>query len=157
MSTVNFGNWLAALLTGLLLMGLLIKWGNGMRKSEKLDDFLRLFLAVFGIAGPLYVTPRFHGWALNIRDFFSSGAHGVTVDPVVITIIAAAFFAVFAYLFFQKSTWGRLALVVLVTLPLFSNDAMFTVANWWINHPASALFRGIISFFNAVAGYGWHL
>lgn len=153
MNGFNIGNWLAALLTGLLLLALLAKWGHKLPKSVKLDDIARLVVAVFCVAGPLYVTPRFHDWAKNIQDFFVSGALGITPSRTIVTIIAAVIVISCAYAYLAKPSWLRLAILVLVTLPLFANDTMFAIAQWWTNNPGSFIFRKIIEFLGWAAGY----
>lgn len=152
-TTIVFPNWLATLLTSLFLLALLVKLGGSISRYIKIDDLLRVFIAVFGVAGSLYATPRFHTLALSIKDWadrsFGNRAHTYTTIGVIFLIIIIGF-ALGAYL--KQSTWLRLGAVVLLTIPLFTNVTMQKVALWFSDHIGSWLFRFIIHLFNILAG-----
>jgi hypothetical protein len=152
-TTFIVGNWLAAFVSGLILLWLLIKWGHKLPKSIKLDDIARIFVAVFCVAGPLYATPRFHDFALKVQDIFKSGALGITVNSTAITIVGTIIVLVVAGWYLSGPTWSRLFWLVVVTLPLFTNETMLGVAQWWTNTLGSLLFRGIINLLNSAAGF----
>ncbi len=152
-TTFAVGNWLAAFSTGLLLLLILIKWGHKLPHSVKLDDILRVLVAVIAVAGPLYSTPRFHEFALTTKDAFESGALGVTVNPNTVVVIGAIIVLLAVGWYLNKPSGGRLAWLVVVTLPLFTNETMLAIAQWWTNHLGSYLFRVLIDALNWAAGY----
>jgi hypothetical protein len=150
-------NWFAALFTGLLLLWALIQWGDAMSKKVKIDDILVLVVVVFGIAGPLYSTPRFHSIALWIKQTFLGAASGASSSggANLVAIIGAALVITMAGLFLKKPSWKRLIWLVAATLPLFTNETMQALATLWTNDVASILFRVLMSVVNWIAGYGW--
>jgi hypothetical protein len=155
--TFSIGNWLAALVTGLVLLGLLIKWGHKLPDKVKLDDIARIFVAVFCVIGPLYATPRFHQFALWVQGFFTSGAEASTSKGSVgVAIVGVLLVAAAAGWYLASPSWGRLAVLGVATLPLFTNNTMQSIAQWWVNHLGSSGFRFLISALDWVAGYGWH-
>jgi hypothetical protein len=154
--TFSIANWLAAFVTGLVLLGLLIKWGHKLPKKVKIDDIARIFVAVFCVIGPLYATPRFHGFALWIRGFFKSGANSASSSPGWVVIFGVVLVALAAGWYLASPSWGRLAILAVATLPLFTNDTMQSIAQWWVNNLGSAGFRFLISALDWIAGYGWH-
>ena len=155
--TFSIGSWLAAFVTGLVLLGLLVKWGHKLPKKVKVDDIARIFVAVFCVIGPLYATPRFHSFALWVQGFFHSGASastskgslGIVVIGVILVVAAAGWYL-------AEPSWGRLSVLGIATLPLFTNETMQAIAQWWVNHLGSGGFRLLIALLDYAAGYGWH-
>jgi hypothetical protein len=148
-TTIVFPNWMATLLTSLVLLALLAKFGNSISKYYKLDDVLRVFVAVIGVAGALYATPRFQEYAKDISTWAKNSFGGWTTVGILV-VVGLMIWAIGAYL--KEAKPLRLVFVILLTIPLFINPTMRNVAIWFSDHIGSWTFREIIKFIMWAAG-----
>lgn len=153
--SIHIESWQATIVTAIILLLIISKWGGQLPKTFHLDEWLGAVVVVFGIAGPLYRTPRFGQLARKVQTTVNGAATGAGLDLrntgfVVVSMLVV----VGVFMWFRKANgglWPTIALAI-ATLPLFTNAGMQQADAWYVDHVGAALFRLLIEGINWLAG-----
>ena len=141
---------IAAIIATIVLLWILWSIGKRVPSFVKIDDYLRVVVALFGITGALLSIPALSGLrngAYNVVVASVASANGQkTATAVTVFILAGIGAAIYG----KRGRFGNLLLFVPLTVSLFHYEGLFKISNWYVEHIGQPLFDGLVGFVKAI-------
>jgi hypothetical protein len=118
----------------LILMAVFIGVGKTLFDSQKLDDIIRLTVAVLGIGGYVSRIGPIRKLSQSLQDAVRNAVNNYTAADTIYTLVFFGFAVWLALKYIKNPRWSTLLWLCLFLMPLFATSAGAQLVVWYDNY-----------------------